>query len=85
MSLRAYPVRKTFGDEVFNCYHPQEWFERLCRLDKFENGMWMEFTEEELQEMEADTTHPLSDEEKQIVADIRTVMNGEDCLYLEYY
>ena len=85
MGVRAYQVSKTYGDEVFNCYYPQEWFDRLNQLGKFENGVWMEFTEEELQEMEADATCPLSDEEKQIVADIRTAMNGEDVLYLEYF
>ncbi len=70
---------------MFNCYHPDEWFNRLLRLDKFANGVSMEFTEEELQEMEENATHPLSEQEKQIVAAIRTAMDGDDCLYVEYF
>ena len=85
MGMRAYIVEKKFGNEVFDCYHPDEWFNRLLRLDKFANGVWMEFTNEDLQEMEADSTHPLSDQEKLIVAAIRTAMDGDDCLYLEYF
>ena len=85
MGLRAYTVKKKIGKMVFDCYHPQEWFDRLFRLDKLANGFWMEFTEEELDEMEEDEEYPLTEEEKIIVADIRKALakTGEDCLYLE--
>lgn len=86
MSLRAYIVEKKIEDELFDCYYPDEWFERLQRLDKFENGVWMEFTERELDEMEADQEYPLSDEEKEIVANIRAAIAArmKDYVCLEY-
>lgn len=85
MSLRAYTVKKDIGDAVFNCYDPQEWFDRLSELGKFDNGVWMEITEEELQEMETNTQVPLSEEEREIIADIRAAMGDDDTLYLEYF
>jgi len=79
-------VEKEVGDEVFDCYDPPEWFDRLRRLDKFDNGVWMEFHEDELAEMEADEEYPLSEEEKDIVAAIRAAITarGKDYVYLEY-
>jgi len=86
MSLRAYIVEKKIGDELFDCYDPEEWFDRLQRLDKLDNGVWMEFREEELDEMEADTEYPLCDEEAEIVAAIRAAIaaGNKDYVYLEY-
>lgn len=86
MGLRAYIVEKKIGDQLFNCYYPDEWCDRLDRLGKFSNGVWMEFHEEELAEMEADREFPLSDEEKEIVAAIRAAIatRGGDYVYLEY-
>jgi hypothetical protein len=86
MGLRAYVVQKEIGDQVFDCYDPQEWFDRLQRLGKFDNGCWMEFTEGELDDMEADDKWPLTDDDKAIVADIRKALkaSGRDYLYLEY-
>ena len=87
MSLRAYVVKKEYGIQLFDCYHPSEWFDRLTELGKFDNGVWMEFTEDELQEMEADTENPLSEDEDEIIALIREVMEkqSDNCIYLEYH
>lgn len=87
MGLRAYLVEKKFSEEVFNCYEPDEWHDRLMAMGKFDNGMWMEFTDEELDEMEADEANPLSDAEKHIVAVLRAAIAARyasDCVYLEY-
>ena len=77
MGLRAYLVEKKFSEEVFNCYEPDEWHDRLMAMGKFDNGMWMEFTDEELDEMEADEANPLSDAEKHIVAVLRAAIAAD--------
>ena len=78
--------RRQSGENCY-CYHPEEWFNRLMRLGKYDNGVWMEFDEEELDEIEADEKHPLSDGEREIVARIRAAMaaKGSDILYLGYW
>ena len=86
MGLRAYLVEKKVGDEVFDCHCPDEWHDRLMEMGKFDNGKWMEFTKEELDEMEADNEYPLSDAERTIVAVLRAAMaaRGDDYVYLEF-
>ena len=53
MGLHAYLVKEiVFGGIVFNCHHPAEWCQRLWRLNKFDNGVWMEFNAEEIADIE---------------------------------
>ncbi len=85
MGLHAYLVRKDIGDVIFDCFDDDEWTKRLLAMGKFDNGVWMEFTGEELAEMEA--TGNLTPYEQEIVTQLQGVVeaNGGQPAYLEYF
>ena len=86
MGLHAYLVKEiVYGGIVFNCHHPDEWCQRLLRLNKFDNGHWMEFSAEELADIA--TVADLTPEEQVIVSRLRELIennNGEP-VQLQYF
>jgi hypothetical protein len=84
MGLRAYVVETKVLDMAFNCYYPKAWFDRLMDMGKFDSSGRMDFTEVELDELEEGGD--LSDDEKEIVANLRQLMDKYgDPLELEYF
>ena len=86
MGVHAYLVKKiVFGGIVFNCFHPDKWCQRLWRLNKFDNGVWMEFSAEEIADIEAEGD--LTPEEQAIVSRLKELIevnNGEP-VCLKYF
>jgi len=85
MYFHAYVVTKDIGDVIFDCYDSDEWTQRLLKLGKFDNGINMEFTAEELAEIEAQGDLTLH--EREIVWDLQGIIeaNGGKPVYLEYF
>lgn len=83
--MHVYFVEKVIGDVVFDCYDCDEWTQRLAALGKFSNGRWMEFTAEELTEMEA--KGDLTPYERDIVTVLQGLIeaNRGEPVYLEYF
>ena len=85
MGVHVYFVEEDICEVIFSCYLHDGWTERLLRLDKFDNGMWMEFTNKELAEMEAEAN--LTRYEQEIVWSLQLMIeaNGGESIRLEFF
>lgn len=85
MGLHVYLAKKEICDVVFDYDRSDEWTQRFLALGKFDNGVSMEFTAEELADMEAQGD--LTPYEQEIVGQLKGSIeaNGGKPVYLEYF
>jgi len=81
--MHVFLVKTEIYDAVFGCDYSQEWTQRLLALTKCDNGVSMEFTAEELADMEAKGN--LTPYEREIAGQLKASIeaDGGEPIYLE--